>query len=267
MQYVNVIIYGIVQGITEFLPISSSGHLVILHKTLPLDFINEISFDVFLHLASLSAVVYFFRKDIWRIFKGWIGSFSGEKNNEARLAWLIIIATIPAALAGYFLEDLIENKLRSLNVVILMLVLLALLFIFFEKKSFSQKKFKNISIKDSLIIGLAQVLALIPGTSRSGITIIAGMGRGLKREEAIRFSFLISIPIIFGAFLFKASAIFNNFNFQNDFLLLILAFLSTFFSAFLAIKYLLRFSEKHTLIPFAYYRIILALVLLAYLYF
>jgi undecaprenyl-diphosphatase len=267
MEYISIIIYGVVQGITEFLPISSSGHLVILHKIFPLNFINEISFDIFLHLASLSAVVYFFRKDIGRIFKGWIKSFSGEKNNDARLAWLIIIATIPAALAGYFLEDFIENKLRSILVVVFMLVFVALLFILFEKKGKFKKNAQELSWLNAFYIGLAQALALIPGTSRSGITIIAGLGLGLKRQEAIRFSFLMSIPIIFGAFLSKISEISNNFNFQNNFLLLILAFFSTFLTAFFVIKYFLRFAEKHTLISFAYYRIILAIILLFYLYF
>ena len=266
MEYISIIIYGIIQGITEFLPISSSGHLVILHNIFPLNFINEVSFDVFLHLASLSAVIYFFRKDIWKIFNGWIKSFSGQKNDEARLAWMIIIATIPAALAGYFLENLIENKLRSLLVLIFMLIFVAFLFIFFEKKGTFKKTSKDISFKDAFIIGLAQALALIPGTSRSGITIIAGLSLGLKRIEAIRFSFLMSVPIIFGAFLSKLPSILNNLNFQDSFLLLILAFFSTFITAFFVIKYFLHFAEKHTLVPFAYYRITLAIILLLYLY-
>ena len=267
MEYIIAIIYGVVQGVTEFLPVSSSGHLVILHKVLPLDFASEVTFDVFLHLASLAAVVYFFRKDILRIAIAWLKGFSGKKSSDVRLGWLIIAATIPAAFVGYFLEDLIENKLRSLNIVIVMLVIVAFLFIFFEKKGKFKKTIKDISLKDASIIGLAQSLALIPGTSRSGITIIAGIALGLKRSEAIRFSFLMSVPIIFGAFLSKIPDMANNFNFQGNFLLLILAFLSTFLTAFFVIKYFLRFAEKHTLASFAYYRIILAIFLLIFLNF
>ena len=266
MEYISVIIYGIVQGITEFLPISSSGHLVIMHQILPLDFINEISFDVFLHLASLLAVIYFFRTDLFRIIIAWLKSLSGKKSDDARLANYLIVATIPAAFFGYFFADFIENKLRSLAVLVVMLVLIALLFIFVEKRGKFNRESRELSLGDAFFIGLAQVLALIPGTSRSGITIIAGMSRALKREEALRFSFLMSIPIILGAFLTKASDIGHNFN-SSSILLLILAFLSTFFTAFFTIKFFMNFAKKHSLLPFAYYRIILAFILLLYLWF
>ncbi len=265
MLYINSIIFGIVQGITEFLPISSSGHLVILHKLINLPIQNELVFDVALHLATLFAVIVFFWQDIWSIMKSWISSLRGKGDEKSRLGWLIILATVPAAMAGFFFEDIIDNVLRSTWVVALMLVLVALLFIFVEKKAKHIHDLSVMNFKNALIIGCSQALALIPGTSRSGITIIAGLSLGLKRVEAIRFSFLLSLPIILGANIKKIPLILNG-NFQaNEMIVLLIAFLFAFLAGFLAIKFFLRFASKHTLNIFAYYRIALALIIVLFL--
>ncbi|MCK4554620.1 undecaprenyl-diphosphate phosphatase, partial [Candidatus Parcubacteria bacterium] len=199
MDYINAIIFGIIQGITEFLPISSSGHLVILHKFFNLPIKNELAFDVALHLATLLAVVWFFKNDIYNLLKSWFKSFTGHSDEFSKLSWLIILATIPAGLAGWYFEEMVEHTFRSINVVVVMLVIGGVLLLIVEKISRKTDDLKNLNWAKALIIGLAQAIALIPGTSRSGITIIAGLGAKLKRQAAIRFSFLMSVPIIFGA--------------------------------------------------------------------
>jgi len=266
MDYVVAIFFGIIQGLTEFLPVSSSGHLIILHEIFKLPIENEMAFDVVLHFATLLAVLFFFRKDIYHLIKSWFGSLFGRKDEYSRISWFIIIGTIPAALAGWFFDDIIENSLRSPFVVVAMLIIVGILFIIFEKFSKFVKEFKDMNWKNSIVIGLAQAIALVPGTSRSGITIIAGIGSGLKREVAIRFSFLLSIPIIFGAVIKKTPQIISDNLSVNDYSVLLIAFLSAFVSGILAIKYFLLFSKKHSLNVFAIYRFVLAGVIIACLF-
>ncbi|MEA3464248.1 MAG: undecaprenyl-diphosphatase UppP [Patescibacteria group bacterium] len=267
MDYINAIIFGIIQGITEFLPISSSGHLVILHKFINLPIQNEFAFDVALHLATLSAVMWFFKKDILMLSAAWLKSFIGKPNEFSRISWLIILATIPAVLAGLLFEDIIESTLRSPMVVAIMLIAVGALFIILEKISRKTGELKNLNWKKVLIIGLAQAIALIPGTSRSGITIIAGLGAGLKRQAAIRFSFILSIPIIFGASIKKVPQIFGTGLAGNELVILIVAFVASFISGIFVIKYFLQFARKHSLNVFAIYRFILAGLIISLLYF
>lgn len=262
MSYVNAAIYGIVQGITEFLPISSSGHLLILHKFLKLPVTSEIAFDVILHAATLVAVIFYFRKKVLSISISWFKSLSGNSNEDSRIGWFLIIATVPAGLAGFFLEDLLENKLRSIYVVIIMLIIVGVLFIIMEKFSRKTGDYKDLNWKNVLFIGMAQAIALIPGTSRSGITTIAGLGVGLKREAAIRFSFLLSIPIIVGASIKKIPPVFSGGLAGNEIDLIIISFIFSLASGFLAIKFLIKYSRSHSLNIFAYYRFALAFLLL-----
>ena len=262
IDYTVAILFGLIQGVTEFLPVSSSGHLLLTHKFLILPIDNELAFDVVLHFATFLAVFLYFLKDIIKILKSWVKSFSGKIDESAQLGWQIILATIPAAMAGYFLEDVIENKLRSVFVVVVMLFVVALLFIIFEKIKNKQKEISAINWKEALIIGFAQSLALIPGTSRSGITIIAGLGVGLKREAAVRFSFLLSLPIILGASMKKIPQLFDAGLNNYEFSILLIAFCASFISGWLTIKYFLRFVKKHSLISFAWYRIVLAIIVL-----
>lgn len=267
MDYINAVIFGIVQGLTEFLPVSSSGHLVILHKYVSLPINNELVFDVILHLSTILAVILFFRKDIVLLFNSWLKSFVGENDEQSKLAWYIILATIPAGIFGYFFDEYIEQKLRSIFVVIFMLIFVAIIFIIIEKLSPKNKSLKDINIKNALFIGFAQALALIPGTSRSGITIITGLGAGLKRREAIRFSFLLSIPVILGAFITKIPQVIAVDLGGEESIILLLSFTASFVSGILAIKYFLHFSKNFSLNIFAYYRILLAIVLLLFFYF
>jgi len=263
MDYLYAIIFGVFQGVTEFLPISSSGHLVLLHELLPFNVGNEMAFDVVLHLASLLAVLYFFRRDVWSLFGAWVKSLFGRHSREGRTAWFILLATLPAALAGVMWGEFIENHLRNYAVVAVMLVVVGILFFVLERAGRKIASYESLGWKGALFIGLAQAVALIPGTSRSGITIIAGLGAGLKRQDALKFSFLLSIPIILGAVLVQIPDMSGFFKVGN-YGLLSASFLAAFISAFLAIKYFLRFARNHSLDIFGFYRIILALAVVLY---
>ncbi|MBT4277641.1 undecaprenyl-diphosphate phosphatase [Candidatus Falkowbacteria bacterium] len=253
MDYFNAIIFGVVQGITEFVPISSSGHLVILHRIIDLPIQNELAFDVILHFASLLAVILFFKKEILGLI------------NNTKFLLLILLSTIPAGLIGFFLKDFIESSLRSPLVIAFTLFFGGVLFLIFEKIGKKTYNTDKLNWKNVLVVGFAQALALVPGTSRSGITITAGLGIGLKRETAVRFSFLMSIPIILGASLVKIPELeFNSLQKQEIYILLI-AFAFSFLSAFLAIKYFIKFTKNHSLNIFAMYRFILAFIILIFM--
>ncbi|MFH1325987.1 MAG: undecaprenyl-diphosphatase UppP [Candidatus Falkowbacteria bacterium] len=263
MNYIIVIILSIVQGITEFVPISSSGHLVLLHNILPQININELAFDVVLHAGTLLAVLIFFLTDIKNILIAWFKNLVGGKlNQDAKLGWLIILATIPAVLAGYFGENFIEQNLRSDVVVVIMLIIVGILFLVVERLAKLQDDLGALNWKKSLFIGCAQALALIPGTSRSGITIIAGMSTKLKREAALRFSFLMSAVIILGATIKKIPTMMVAISSGESLFSFVLGFLISFVVGYLVIKYFLIFIKEHSFVGFAYYRILLALIII-----
>jgi undecaprenyl-diphosphatase len=262
MDYLIAIIYGAVQGLGEFLPVSSSGHLVLLHEFLPVPFANELAFDVTLHLGTLVAVLWFFRADIINLIKSWFGSFRNLPAGFSDLSWLVLVATIPAAILGKMIGDQIETSFGAPAAVAFMLASVGILFIVAEKYAQQKHDLSEIKLPKALMIGLAQAIALFPGTSRSGITIIAALGLGIKREAAVRFSFLLSIPIIAGAALLKVPEIFKADLTLDDRLFLGVAFLSAVISGFWAIGYMLKFVKTSDLKPFAYYRILLAIVIL-----
>ncbi|MEA2089006.1 MAG: undecaprenyl-diphosphatase UppP [Patescibacteria group bacterium] len=261
MDYFYAIIFGIIQGATEFIPISSSAHLIIFHKIINLPINNELAFDVFLHLASFLAIIIFFKKDIFQLCKSF---FKQDKN---RLPYLIILATIPAAVAGYFLENLIDNNFRSLHTIFITLIIGGCLFLIVEKIGKKLYNLDKLNWKNSLIIGFAQALAIIPGVSRSGITITAGMFFNLKRETAVRFSFLLSAPIILGASITQIPQLDISGLPKQDIYILLIAFIFSFLSSFFAIKFFISFVKKYSLKIFAYYRFILALIILLFLIF
>ncbi|MEK7652874.1 MAG: undecaprenyl-diphosphatase UppP [Patescibacteria group bacterium] len=268
MNYILAAFAGILQGITEFLPISSSGHLVIFHDLFKFNLPNDLFFDVVLHLGTLVAIIVFFYRDIEKIIRGFFSSLANwnlKNNFNQRLAWLVILATIPAALAGYFLEDFINRYFRSAFSVAIMLIVVGLIFFISEKYAKRQKDLQAMNFRDAIIVGLLQIFALIPGVSRSGITIIAGLGRKLKREEAARFSFLISAPIIFGAGL---KTMFNIDNWAGaNLAVLVLGFISSAVFGYLAIRFMIQYLSRHSLNAFAWYRLIIGCLVLAALLF
>jgi len=254
LEIFKAIILGIVQGLTEFLPISSTAHLILL----PWFFqwhgeVNTLTFDVALHGGTLLSLLIFFYKD-------WINIFLRDR----RMLFLISVGTIPAGLAGLLLNDFVANDLRSPLIIVFSLIFFGILMLIAEKyvKSKGLVYKEKISLTDSLFIGVAQAIALIPGVSRSGITITAGLFRNLSRHDAARFSFLLSTPAICGAFILESSKIMNtpdNYSFD----LLTAGFISAALSGYIAIKFLLNFLKKYPLNIFVYYRFALAVIILA----
>jgi undecaprenyl-diphosphatase len=269
MNYLLAIFAGALQGVTEFLPISSSAHLLLLHEIFKFDLGDNLTFDVALHFGTLIALLLVFWRDILKMIKDFFAGLKERSWNtvERRLPWLIIIGSIPAGIFGYFLNDIIDYYLHSgklaIMVTAVMLFVVAILFLVVEKYAVKLNSIKDLRWPGAVVAGMAQAIALIPGTSRSGITIIAGMVWGLKRDEAARFSFLLSIPIVGAAALKKlldlpsVDAI--------DWLLLSCGVLSAVLTGYFSAKFLLRYLGSRSLAGFAYYRIVLALVLFAWL--
>jgi undecaprenyl-diphosphatase len=255
-------IFGVVQGITEFLPISSSGHLVVLHNWFSLPIASGLGFDVALHFASFLAVLWYFRARVLELILGWIETIQGKKSVDGKLAWYILLATIPAAIIGYFFDDIIENQLRSVLIVAVALFIGAVLFLLVERYAKLKFDLKGINWQKALMIGLAQALALIPGTSRSGITIIAGLSLGLKRGEAVRFSFLLALPVLFGAGIKQLTPLIRSGVSLYESYLIVVAAWAALLSSWWAVGYLLSFVKTNNFKPFAYYRIGLAILVL-----
>lgn len=267
MDYIYSIFFGSIQGLTEFLPISSSGHLVILHKILNFRLENDLSFDVILHAGTLVALLILFSKDIITYLGAFFKSlvkwdFKNDQNQ--RLAWFILAAAVPAGIFGYLLEDKAETTFRSVFLVAAMLILVGLFFLILENYSQKVKDLREMGLKGAIIIGLAQVFALIPGVSRSGITILAGLSQKLKREAAARFSFLLSIPVIFGAIIKRVTEIFSQPITPHEIVIYALGFLTAAVSGFWAVKFLLNYLKNHSLNVFAYYRFGLAVLVIIY---
>ncbi len=253
MTITTAIILGLLQALGEFLPISSSAHLVLFSFFTNGDY-QGLTFDVMLHLATLIAVCFYFRNDLINLIKK---GLTEPKSEDGRLFWYIGLATIPAAVAGYFLEDLAENTFRAPLVLACTLIIFAILLFIADRKGKQNIK-DNLSLKVMMLIGCAQALALIPGVSRSGITITAALFLGLSRSLSARISFLLSMPIIAGAAVLKISHISLS---QID-APLIAGFLSAMIGGFLVIKFLMKYIQKHNFDIFVYYRILLGILIL-----
>ncbi len=268
MSLVSSIILGIIQGLTEFLPISSSGHLLIFHDIFNWQTADDLAYDVFLHWGTLAALVIYFYKDIIRYLRAFIKSlikWELKSNLDQRISWLILITMIPAVIAGLFLNDFIDSIFRNLFSVALFLIIVGVIFLIIEKISRQTLDLQSLNWSKAIYLGLAQALALIPGVSRSGATISAGMGLNLKRETAARFSFLMSIPIVFAAGIKKAwdlRAISLN---SLDMIIYLAGLFAAMLIGLLAIKYLLAYLKNHSLNVFGYYRIILGIAIIIYL--
>lgn len=254
MGLLEAILLGLVQGLTEFVPVSSSGHLLLMHHLLGVQ-AQALSFDVALHIGTLAALLIMFHRDVVVLVRGLV-----TKGPQARLAKVIALATIPAILAGLFLQDLAESTFRSPLLVAVTLSLAGLLMLVAERYAHHRQQQSDVqktSMQQGAIIGLAQAVALVPGVSRSGSTITAGLFAGLDRVAATRFSFLLSIPITAGAIL-KVLADGSVGAADMDPVIFIAGITTAFVSGLVAIRFLLRFVARHSLKLFAYYRLILA---------
>ena len=264
--YLQAIVMGIVQGLTEFLPISSSGHLIIVPFMVGWTdpFITSLAFSVMLHIGTLSALLVYFRTDWLRIVPAGLAAVrdrSFAADPDRRLAWLLVAATIPAAIAGFLLNDLIETAFREIGLVAVTLVIGAVVLWLADRWGSRTKGVEDVTFPVAIAIGAAQVLALVPGISRSGISISAARFAGLDREAAARFSFLMATPITAGAAIFEIrSLVTGDGTVSVSTGPLVVGMLAAFVSGMIAIGFLLRYLRTRSLNIFVAYRLVLAVV-------
>jgi len=276
LSIIESIVLGLVQGITEFLPISSTGHLTLAGKVMGL--ISEenpehwTSFIAVIQLGTMISILVYFWKDLWNIFIEFVNNnvrkrvkYSDQPLNS-RLGWMIIAGTIPIIVIGLLFKDIIEGALtKNLYVISGSLIILALILAVAEKTAGFKKEMKDLTFMDSILVGLAQAVALIPGSSRSGTTITGGLFLGMKRDVAARFSFLLSVPAVLasGLLQLKESLKFINYDLALN---MIVATIVAGISGYLAIDLLLKFLKKNTTFVFIFYRILLGVLILILLY-
>ncbi len=261
MTTLEIFVLAIVQGLTEFLPVSSSAHLILPSQILGWQD-QGLAFDVAVHVGSLAAVLLYFRKEVAAMFVAWTGSLmGGEQTQDSKLAWWVILATIPAGVIGLLAKDFVEVYLRSGYVIAAATIGFGLLLWWADRQATQVKSEYQTGWKAALIIGLAQAVALIPGTSRSGITMTAGLMLGLTRQAAARFSFLMSIPIILmaGGYLTLKLIMSGE---AVDWMALSLGVVLSFVSALACIHVFLKLLDRVGMTPFVIYRLLLGVALL-----
>ena len=266
MTWFEAIILALVQGLTEFLPISSSAHLILPSQVLGWSD-QGLAFDVAVHVGTLLAIVIYFRREVFDLSQAWLNSVTGrEQSQNGRLAWLIVLSTIPAGLSGILFNDYISEHLRSTAVIATTTIIFGLVLLLADRKGSRSLSIESMNVKSALIIGVSQALALIPGTSRSGITMTAALLLGYSRDAAARYSFLLSIPLIAAAGLLKAKEL-SGTGSEEDWFLVMLGTGVAFVSAYACIHWFLVLLDKIGFTPFVIYRLLLGTVLVALLVF
>jgi undecaprenyl-diphosphatase len=251
------IILGLVQGLTEFLPVSSTAHLILVSDILKLDPEKfGLSFDVALHLGTALAVLLYFATT-------WIGLIGDVLRGRWRLPLVIVVGTIPAAIAGVLFETAVSTTLRSAVYIAIGLLVGSAIFVLAERLGARRRRLERVSLVDAVVVGAAQAIALLPGISRSGITISAGLFRGLERGDATRFAFLLSTPIIVGAGLKTLLDARKAAELTAHLDIVAIGFVVSFVSGLAAVAFMVRYLRTHTLNIFVVYRVVLAVVILA----
>ena len=263
LELLQAVFLGIVQGLTEFLPVSSSGHLLLSQHFLGMDPERfGLPFDAAIHTGTVLAVVLFFRRDLLSMARAFFRSLPRPdfSDPQVRMAYLILVATVPAGLIGFFFEDFFATEVRSPWVVVFNLVFVGALFLVAESVGRKTEAASKLGPLGAFGVGLAQAAALVPGVSRSGATITCGLFLGLRREEAARFSFLMSVPVTAAAAGLSLAEAAGEGMDAHEALMFLAGSVSSGVVGYLAIRFLLRFLANHTLRVFAYYRFALAAV-------
>jgi undecaprenyl-diphosphatase len=263
MDALQAIILGIVQGLTEFLPISSTGHLRIIPAFAGWEDPGA-AFTAITQLGTMAAVLLYFRADLWRIGLAWLKSLRDpavRQTLDARLGWYIVLGTIPISIFGLAFKDTIEDEARSLYVIGTTLIVLGIVLAWAERAGRQEREIETLTVRDGALIGLAQAAALVPGVSRSGATISAGLFLGLKREAAARYSFLLSVPAVVLSGLFEMRHVSESGGAAP--VPTAIATLFAFIVGYASIAFLLRFLVRHTVDLFVVYRVVLGAIVLA----
>jgi undecaprenyl-diphosphatase len=264
MDYFQAVVLGIVEGLTEFLPISSTGHLTIAEQILGLDASADdvTGFTAVIQMGAIAAVVLYFWRDIWRIAKAWVlglGKPELRGTLDHRMGWYVIVGTIPIGVVGFLARDFITNQLRSLWVVAAALILWSGVMVYAERVGGQRRAERDLTMRDALVVGLVQCVALVPGVSRSGATISAGLLRDLDRVSATRLSFFLSIPALVAAGLFELKdALGGDIGIGPT----VVGTVVSFVVAYAAVAWLLRFVAGNSIAKFVPYRVGLGLVLI-----
>jgi len=259
MQLIDSVILGLVQGVTEFLPISSSGHLVLVREWLSIESTEALAFDAVLHLATTISIIIYFRKDLWVLVQAALRKMGRLPVNERdlKLVYALIAGTIPAVVLGLATESFYEKEAQSIGLVAVMLFVASVFFMYVEWRYYLRPTHETITVKRGMQIGFFQALALLPGFSRSGSTIAGGMLLGMSRYEASRFSFLLAIPITLGVGL-KKSIDLLQVGSSVQWGIIIVGAIVAAVTAFIVIHFFLEFVRKYTLWPFIWYSLILS---------
>ena len=263
MSAFEAIVLGLVQGLTEFLPISSTGHIRIVSAFFGWDDPGA-AFTAVIQLGTMAAVLVYFRRDLWHIARSWVAELRlpfRERSRDANLGWFIILGTIPVAVLGLAFNNQIESGARSLTLIGSALIVFSFVMLYAERVATRDRSLDELDGRDGLFIGVAQALALIPGVSRSGATISAGLLRGFDRESAARYSFLLSVPAVVLSGLFELRHIGEKGGAPVG--ATVIATLLSFVVGYAAIAWLLRYLASHTLGVFVVYRIALGVIVLA----
>ena len=254
---IQALILGIVQGLTELLPISSSAHLAII----PWFFNWNIPeyFDVALHFGTLLAIALFFWNDWMRLIKGaYNQAIHKQKNNDARMFWYIVIATIPGGIIGFLLDHFMEDALTKPLIIAIALIIMGIILYVVDKNAPSKTTYKDMNFRQTFLIGVSQSLAFIPGVSRSGVTMTTARAMGIERESAAKYSFMLSAPIVLAATVLKM----KDFVFNAEFFI---GVISSFLVGAFVIKFLLKYLQKGSFKVFAIYRVIFGLIIIAHI--
>ncbi len=264
MNYLDAVILGIVEGLTEFLPVSSTGHLTIAEQLLGLntEAKDVTGFTAVIQMGAIVAAIIYFWRDIWRIAVAWLrGLVKPEYRGQFdhRMGWFVIAGTLPIGVVGFLLRDFIKNDLRSLWIVAAGLILWSAVMVYAERRARQSRGERSLTVVDALVVGVVQCFALVPGVSRSGATISAGLLRGLDRVTATRLSFFLGIPALLAAGLFETKdALGGGISVGET----VVGTLVSFVVAYVSIAWLLRFVAHHSIAQFVPYRVVLGLLLL-----
>ena len=268
MEIYQAIILGIVQGLTELLPISSSAHLALIPTIFNWNIPD--SFDIALHFGTLLAIGIFFFKDwIDLIIGGYKKVIKKEDSVNGRMFWYIVAATIPGGIIGFILDKYAEEILTKPLIIAIALIVMGIILYVVDKKSSTKTEYENMTFKQTFLIGLSQALAFIPGVSRSGVTMTAGRAMGVSRESAAKYSFMLSAPIVLAATVFKLGDFVKYFNEESitGIIAFILGVVFSFIVGILVIKFLLEYLKKGSFKVFAIYRVIIGLLVIAWIIF
>ncbi|WP_342547082.1 undecaprenyl-diphosphate phosphatase [Paenibacillus sp. FSL P2-0089] len=265
-DWLKYLLLGLVQGVTEPIPVSSSGHLIIVQRLLGMEQ-NGLSFEILTNTASLIAICFIFRKDILDLITGffrYLKTREPKYRSEFMFCIYIIIGTIPAAVAAVFFKDTIERVFTSVHTVSISLLITGVA-LWLIRNLRGQKRDGNLTVRDAIIVGLAQAVALIPGISRSGSTVIASIAVGMKQETALKFSFMLYIPISIGGLILGASDIVHDPNRSALAMPYLIAFLTTLVATYYAMRWFIGIMAKGNLIYFSYYCFVVGTLLLIFL--